>query len=113
MSGQGRYRESWSFFYTDVDGIFFVVDTADRDRLSIVQELLMEMAKHPNLRDRQIPFVILANKQDLHGHVDEEDLKVIVQINMLKTVSKMQFFIKNTIGMHGDGITECFQLFYG
>ena len=44
----------------------------------------MEMAKHPNLRDRQIPFVILANKQDLQGHIDEEDLKLIVQINMLK-----------------------------
>jgi GTPase SAR1 family protein len=36
MSGQGRYRENWSFFYPDCDGIFFVVDTADRERLSIV-----------------------------------------------------------------------------
>lgn len=36
LSGQGRYRENWSFFYPDVDGIFFVVDTADRERLSVV-----------------------------------------------------------------------------
>ena len=108
MSGQGRYRENWSFFYPDVDGVFFVVDTADRDRLSIVQEVLMEMAKHPNLRDREIPFIILANKQDLKGHVDEEDLKIIVQLNTLKSVSKLHFYVKNTIGMHGDGISEWF-----
>ena len=44
MSGQGRYRESWSFFYPDVDGIFFVVDTTDRERLSIVQEILLHIA---------------------------------------------------------------------
>ena len=35
MSGQGRYRESWSYFYPDVDAIFFVVDSADKDRISI------------------------------------------------------------------------------
>ena len=36
LSGQGRYRENWSFFYPDVDGILFVVDASDRERLSIV-----------------------------------------------------------------------------
>eukprot|EP00351_Strombidinopsis_sp_SopsisLIS2011_P001760 CAMPEP_0116882704 /NCGR_PEP_ID=MMETSP0463-20121206/15048_1 /TAXON_ID=181622 /ORGANISM="Strombidinopsis sp, Strain SopsisLIS2011" /LENGTH=89 /DNA_ID=CAMNT_0004536379 /DNA_START=42 /DNA_END=311 /DNA_ORIENTATION=+ len=49
MSGQGRYRESWSFFYTDVDGIFFVVDASDKDRISIVKEILYEIARHPGL----------------------------------------------------------------
>ena len=85
-----------------------MVDTADRDRLSIVQEVLMEMAKHPSLRDREIPFIILANKQDLKGHVDDEDLKIIVQLNSLKSITKMQYYIKNTIGVTGAGISECF-----
>jgi GTPase SAR1 family protein len=59
---QGRYRENWSFFYPDVDGIFFVVDSADKERLSIVQEILMEMSKHAVLRAREIPVIVLANK---------------------------------------------------
>lgn len=62
LSGQGRYRENWSFFYPDVDGIFFVVDAADRDRLSIVQEIVTEMAKNPVLRQREIPLIVIANK---------------------------------------------------
>ena len=65
MSGQGRYRDSWSFFYPDVDGIFFVIDSADRERLPVCQEVLMELVRHPGLARRAIPLVILANKQDL------------------------------------------------
>jgi len=55
-----------------------VVDSADRTRLSIVQELLMEMAKHPILGRREIPVIVLANKQDIQGAVEEEDLKKII-----------------------------------
>jgi hypothetical protein len=39
-----------------------VVDSADKERLSIVQEILMEMAKHSVLREREIPLIVLANK---------------------------------------------------
>jgi GTPase SAR1 family protein len=68
---QGRYRESWSFFYPEVDGIFFVVDSSDLERLSVAQEILQEISRHPGLKDRRIPLVILSNKQDLTDSVDE------------------------------------------
>ena len=71
MSGQGRYRESWSFFYPDVDGIFFVIDCADRDRISIANEVLLEIARPPGLARRDIPLIILANKQDAENAIDE------------------------------------------
>ena len=59
------------------------------------------MAKHPLLRHRDIPFVVLANKQDLPDRVEEDDLRKIVQIDMLKSISSMQFYVKNTIGKWG------------
>ncbi|CDW87057.1 adp-ribosylation factor-like protein 6 [Stylonychia lemnae] len=113
LSGQGRYRENWSFFYPDVDGIFFVVDSADRDRLSIVQEVLMHIAKHPSLNQREIPFIILANKQDQPDSVDELMLRKILQVDTLKTMNSMRYFVKNVIGITGQGISECFQMFEG
>ena len=96
-----------------MDGIFFVVDTTDRQRLSVVQEVIMEMAKHPVLRARSIPFVVLANKQDLPGHVEEEDLAKIIQVEQLAQHSKMTFHVKNTTGRVGDGVNECFNIFDG
>jgi ADP-ribosylation factor-like protein 6 len=35
LSGQGRYREQWQYFYPDVDGIVYVIDATDTERLSI------------------------------------------------------------------------------
>ena len=32
MSGQGRYREQWQYFYPDIDGIFFVIDATDKEK---------------------------------------------------------------------------------
>ena len=110
---QGRYRDAWSFFYPDVDGIFFVVDTADRQRLSVVQEVLQEVVTHPLLRDREIPFIVLANKQDRADRLDEDDLKKVIQVEKLITSTKMQIFCKNTIGASGSGVGECFQTFEG
>ena len=79
MSGQGRYRDSWQFFYPDVDGILFVVDATDHERLSVVADILEEMARHPCLRERKIPFIILANKSDLHKKaIDENELRRIL-----------------------------------
>ena len=65
MSGQGRHRASWAFFYPEVDAIFFVVDSTDRDRIDIARECLSDLARHPALKNRQIPLVILSNKTDL------------------------------------------------
>ena len=74
MSGQGRYRDGWSFFYPDVDGIFFVMDAADRERLSICAEVLQELVRHPGLARRALPLCILANKQDVQGAIAEQEL---------------------------------------
>ena len=62
LSGQGRYREQWQYFYPDVDAVFYVVDSTDLERISINQEILHEMARHPGLQGRRIPFIIMGNK---------------------------------------------------
>ena len=65
LSGQGRYRDNWSFFYPDVDGIMFVIDASDQDRLNIVKDVLDEMTKHPSIKDRAgLPFILMLNKMD-------------------------------------------------
>lgn len=52
MSGQGRYREQWQFYYPDVDAIFYMINMRDKERMFINTEILKEMARHPGLQDR-------------------------------------------------------------
>ena len=59
----------------------FVVDCTDKERLSIVQEILENMANHPNLVKRKIPFLILANKQDDDSAINEIDLRKYIHMD--------------------------------
>ena len=82
-----------------MDGIFFVVDAGDFERLSVAQEVLQEMARHPGLSGREIPLVILSNKQDLNDKVDELQLRQILQVERLKALNQsIKFSVKDTIG---------------
>ena len=83
-----------------MDGIFFVIDAGDFERLSVAQEVLQEMARHPGLAGREIPLVILSNKQDLNDKVDELQLRQILQIERLKVLNQsIKFQVKDTIGI--------------
>lgn len=75
MSGQGRHRASWAFFYPEVDAIFFVVDATDRSRIDIARECLSDIARHPAIQGKQIPIVILSNKTDADDCVDSNSMK--------------------------------------
>ena len=44
----------------------------------MVQEILMEMAKHPSLVEREIPFVILANKRDLEDSLEADVIRKVI-----------------------------------
>ena len=52
----------------------FVIDSTDKERLPVAAEILEEMARHQGLADRDIPFLILANKQDSEEAVEEKEL---------------------------------------
>ena len=39
-SGQGRNRDSWSMFFSEVEALIYVIDSTDIDRMSIVKENL-------------------------------------------------------------------------
>ena len=46
MSGQGRYRPFWSYYYGSCDAVIFVVDAADADRLGAARDELHAVAAH-------------------------------------------------------------------
>jgi len=43
MSGQGRYRNLWEYYYKDTMGIVFVVDSADALRLCVARDELKNL----------------------------------------------------------------------
>eukprot|EP01052_Picozoa_sp_SAG31_P027286 SAG31_NODE_2541_length_5536_cov_2.014162_1_plen_78_part_00 len=53
----------YQHYYRTAEGIIFVLDSADADRLAVAREELRSLLQEPELYGR--PVLILANKQDL------------------------------------------------
>lgn len=53
MSGQSKFRSLWESFYSDCDGVIFVVDSTDRLRMAIAQNELHQLVQHKGLIMKQ------------------------------------------------------------
>jgi signal recognition particle receptor subunit beta len=67
MSGQGRYRNLWEHYFGDVQGIIFVIDSADKIRMVVAKDELDIVLQHADVKDTNIPILFLANKMDVPG----------------------------------------------
>ena len=66
MAGQEKYRPLWERYYTEAEGIIFVVDAADRMRMCVARDELETMLAHPDVVGKpQCPILFFANKVDL------------------------------------------------
>lgn len=63
VGGQDKIRPLWRHYYTGTQGLIFVIDSADRDR---IDEARQELHKIVNDREmREVIILVFANKQDL------------------------------------------------
>ena len=63
VGGQDKIRPLWRHYFQNTQGIIFVVDSNDRDRIVEAREELQRMLNEDELRDALL--LVFANKQDL------------------------------------------------
>lgn len=65
MGGQDKIRPLWRHYYTGTQGLIFVIDSGDRDR---IDEARLELERILADREmRECLLMVFANKQDLPG----------------------------------------------
>jgi hypothetical protein len=72
VGGQDKIRPLWRHYYTGTQGLVFVVDSQDRDR---IEEARTEL--HKILNDREMKeclLLVFANKQDLPDGVSRSEM---------------------------------------
>jgi len=72
VGGQDKIRPLWRHYYQNTQGIIFVVDSNDRDRMEDVKEELHRMLTEDELRDAVL--LVFANKQDLPGALGADEV---------------------------------------
>ena len=65
VGGQDKIRPLWRHYYTGTQGLVFVVDSQDRDRIDEARQELHRIIGDREMRECLL--LVFANKQDLPG----------------------------------------------
>jgi ADP-ribosylation factor-like protein 4 len=88
VGGQEKLRPLWRSYTRCTDGIVFVVDSVDAERMEEARMELLRTAKAPE--NAGVPVLVLANKQDLPGARDPREVEKLLGLAELPSVSIIQ-----------------------
>ncbi|TKS92179.1 ADP-ribosylation factor 2 [Collichthys lucidus] len=101
VGGQDKIRPLWRHYFQNTQGLIFVVDSNDRERVGEAKEELMRMLAEDELRD--VVLLVFANKQDLPNAMSAAD---ITNHLGLSTLRQRLWYIQSTCATSGDGLYE-------
>lgn len=101
MGGQERMRALWRMYLRGTDGVIFVIDSADKERVQEAKEELHRILASQELRGA--PIVLVANKQDLPGALGAKE--IIKRLN-LHVMTDRQWVVQSACALTGSGIGE-------
>lgn len=105
VGGQKKMREAWSSFLEDADGLLYVVDSSDKRRLEESRREFELIMKNESIKN--VPVVVLANKQDLPGALNAEE--VTRRFKVKKHCSDRDWYVQPCCATTGEGLAEALQ----
>ncbi|KAJ5068237.1 adp-ribosylation factor 4b-related [Anaeramoeba ignava] len=101
IGGQDKIRVLWKHYYRNSEGLIFVVDSQDKDRMKLAHDELHKILGNEELHNASL--LVLANKQDLP---DAMNITEIAQALNLDSFKNRDWYIQSTSAKTGDGIYE-------
>jgi len=101
VGGQDKIRPLWRHYYQGTQGLIFVVDSNDRERISEAAEELGKMLREEELKD--VVILVLANKQDLPNAMSVAEVTDKLGLHSL---GARKWYIQSTCATTCDGLYE-------
>lgn len=100
VGGQDKIRTLWRHYYQNTEGLIFVVDSNDRERISDAKQELHKMLAEDELRDAVV--LVFANKQDLPKALTAAEITDSLGLSSMHR----KWYIQPACATTGDGLYE-------
>ncbi|XP_006861852.1 PREDICTED: ADP-ribosylation factor-like protein 14 [Chrysochloris asiatica] len=104
VGGQETMRTVWDYYCENIDGLVYVVDSTDKERLDDSRREFQHILKNEHIKS--VPVVLLANKQDMSGALTAEDITRIFKVK--KLCSDRNWYVQPCCATTGEGLAEGF-----
>lgn len=101
VGGQDKIRPLWRHYFQNTQGLIFVIDSNDRERIGEAREELSRMLNEDELRDAVL--LIFANKQDLPNAMTAAEITDKLGLHSLRGKN---WYIQSTCATNGNGLYE-------
>lgn len=101
VGGQDKIRPLWRHYFQNTQGLIFVIDSNDRERMSEASEELQKMLSEGELQDAIL--LVFANKQDLPNASSVSQIRDSLKLDNLST---RKWYIQSTCATQGTGLYE-------
>ncbi|KAJ1019266.1 hypothetical protein NDA13_006186 [Ustilago tritici] len=101
VGGQTSLRTSWTSYLTSTDAVIFVLDSNDRERVSLAREELHRIAQDEQVT--KAPILVWANKQDIKGAMTPAEISESLALTAFR---ERTWQISGCSALTGKGLTE-------
>uniref|UniRef100_A0AC34QC33 ADP-ribosylation factor n=1 Tax=Panagrolaimus sp. JU765 TaxID=591449 RepID=A0AC34QC33_9BILA len=101
VGGQDKIRPLWRHYFNNTNGIIFVVDSNDRERIDEAKQELFKLLNEDELRDAVL--LIYANKQDMPNAMIASEIAEKLGIHNIRN---RQWYIQASCATNGQGLYE-------
>ncbi|XP_043911230.1 putative ADP-ribosylation factor-like protein 5C isoform X2 [Protopterus annectens] len=99
IGGQETLRSAWNAYYSNTEFVILVVDSTDRERLTLTKEELYKMLAHEDLRNAAV--LVLANKQDVKNSMSAAEISSLLTLTAIKD---HPWHIQGCCALTGEGL---------
>ncbi|CAK9296624.1 unnamed protein product [Gordionus sp. m RMFG-2023] len=101
IGGQESLRQSWSTYFINTEFIIFVLDSSDKERLSLSKGEFHKILTNEDLKKAAI--LIFANKQDIKSSLSVADISKFLNLTSLKNHA---WHIQACCALSGEGLYQ-------
>lgn len=116
VGGQDKLRPLWKSYTRCTDGIVFVLDSVDAERMEEAKIELHRMVK--SVENAGVPLVVVANKQDLPGAREPAEIEKILGLRELGCAGTARapggqlWHVQPACAITGDGLDDALDVLY-